>query len=133
MKKLLKALTGLLLCGAMMGSAVASEGYYGAPKELNANSPKFSRVVLTNYTWDTYDSYAEFQPTFSRLKLFLGRSGSGTHQITYDIHYPDTAICLNIVRQFDGVSVYSGCLTSGTISIGPYANNSKLPSVTVTK
>ncbi|MHB1948077.1 MAG: hypothetical protein ACYCQI_08195 [Gammaproteobacteria bacterium] len=133
MKKLLKALTGLLLCGAMAGSVVASEGYYGAPKALNANSPKFSRVVLTNYTWDTYDTYAEFQPTFSHLNLVLGRSGSGRHQITYDIHSPDQVVCLNVVRQFDRVNVYSGCLVSGGINIGPYAANNKLPTVTVTK
>jgi hypothetical protein len=133
MKKLFKTLTSLVFCGAMMGSAVASEGYYGAPKAVSENSPKFSRVVVTNYTGDVYDVYATFLPTDTTLNLPLLNYGRREHQITYHIHYPDNRVCLDVVRQFDGANVYSGCLYSGGVNIGPYAANSKLPTITVTK
>lgn len=126
MKSIKKVLVGLFLAAGLIGSAVASEGYYGTPKvNASANSPQFSRVTVQNTSYDNYTAYAIFQPSGRAINLALGVPGSRMDIINYDINYPDNMVCLSVIRQYDSRLTYSGCVaTSGTIFI-PYMANVK--------
>jgi len=131
-KLFLTALSGLVLAG----SVYASDAYYGLPKHkatASNSSANAGPVVLYNYTYDSYMTYATFKPSNKPMNLPIGPRGSGTDILTYDINYPDYQVCVTVVRDFDHATVFSNCESSGNINIGPYANNgtSHLPIVRV--
>lgn len=127
MQQSLKMLLALLVgTFAITSNVYASQAYYGLPKSVPTNQSKtaaaqYSAVSVRNYTRDTYMSYATFQNS-RPINLMLGAYGSGMDIINYDINYPDTFVCLNVIRNYDGANVYSGCLPSGVVSIGLYAS-----------
>ncbi|MDR3490638.1 MAG: hypothetical protein P4M12_01180 [Gammaproteobacteria bacterium] len=129
MKNITKIISSIVLSTCVMSSAMASQGYYGTPKAKTANAANYSQVVLHNYTPDTYMAYATFQPTGKTQNLPLGASYP-YNTISYDINYPDNQVCLNVVRDFDGATVFNSCLSSGNINVGPYKSG-KTPNVTV--
>ncbi len=141
MNKMITVVGALLLSTSLIGSAVASEAYYGQPKQKLANTKAAasnSQVVLHNYTYGEYTAYATYQPTGKQEQPFyVGPEGSGMDVITYDINYPDHEVCLDVVMHNVGPdhhdeSVYDDCLSYGNANIGPYMTANK-PAVKVVK
>jgi hypothetical protein len=138
MKQLAKLFFAFLVSISLLSTAYASTGYYGSPKKLFTAKSHMAggnngQVVLYNYTSDSYMAYATFKDSNAPLNLALGPAHSGTDIITYDINFPDYAVCIQVVRDFDNAVVYNDCLSDGNIFIGPYAVGSKKPTVRVTK
>lgn len=133
LKSILKITTAIIISTSFIGTAIASSAHYGVPSKALTASAKgtYSSVVLYNYTPYDYTAYAVFQNSGKQLEPFyVGSSGSGMDVITYDIDYPDTKVCLTIVRNIDHASIYEGCSSYGNVKIGPYTLHNK-PSVKV--
>jgi hypothetical protein len=77
----------------------------------------FTRVMLYNYTYDQYSVRSIYQPTGSTYDMYLGPVDSATGSIVYDITFPDYAVCLSVMRNYDGLIVYQGCSSSDNIYI----------------
>jgi hypothetical protein len=135
MKKTTALIGALLLSTSLIGSAFASDAHYGqsTAKKAAVNGANYSQVVLHNYTHDTYMAYATFQPSGKQTNLHVGEFNSGTDVITYDVDYPDSTVCFNVIRDFDGAQVFNSCVNSGNVNIGPYLSANKKPNVQVTK
>jgi hypothetical protein len=105
----------------LISSAVAAgaSAHYGASQP--ANTPRTNipgEVVVTNYTYLYYNVHAVYQPTQYTYDMPLGPDGTGSDTIYYDYDYPDYAICFDI-DDFNGMHVYDGCVSGGTIYIFP--------------
>lgn len=122
MTKIKQLLAGILLSTMAIHSASASDVSYGlknaAAKQLNIPN---SQVLVTNYTYDDYTSYATFMPTHAQWTSYLGPYGTSTYMISYNIMYPDSGVCLYIIRNFDYMPIYNNCLNNGYLDINPYA------------
>ena len=123
MKLISKVITVLFSSTLLISSAVAAgaSAHYGASQPANlprTNIP--GEIVVTNYSYATYNVHAEYQPTLYTSDMPLGPDGTGSDTIYYDFAYPDYAICFDI-DDYYGMHVYGGCVSSGTIYIFPPA------------
>jgi len=128
-----KILGGLLLSMTIVSSAMASSAFYA--NQASANKSAANNLVrLHNYTHDGYMAYATFESSGQTVNLHLDpfSGGSGRDVINYNINSGDYEVCVNVIRDFDGASVFDSCESSGDINIGPYMLGGK-PSVKVTK
>src|SRR3990167_7635500 len=140
----MKLNTKLILALTMIVSAntFASTAYYGLPKQpvvQTANKAALtSYVAVYNYTYDIYTVHAVFLPkgTVVQPDYTLDVYHSPMGIITYQIEYPDTLVCLQVVRNFDHFTVFprdgqNSCLASGNVNIGPYKSANR-PTVAIT-
>jgi len=132
LKQISKIAAALIFGSSFIGVAMASGAHYGLPtKALAASSAtnvkgSFGTVVLYNYTSYDYTAYTTFQPSGKQLpSYYVGTYRSGMDIITFDIDYPDTQVCLDIVRNIDRMEVYKDCSSNGNLNIGPYLLNNK--------
>lgn len=125
--------TFVLGASLLSSTAFATAPYYGKPQQNNAKSVGGNAyVTVYNYTNASYMVNANYQcypgyPCSAPTSLPIYAVGSPYSVITYPINFPDTQVCLFIP------GVYSGCLSSGNLNIGPYRYGTKSPSVNITQ
>lgn len=121
MNKILTILTAAIIGTCAASSALASDAYYGksksVAKQLTAAATSF--VQLDNNTDDEFTVYATYKPTGFSLQKYLGPIGSGKDIITFVINSPDRIVCLDAVRNFDGLDVNIGCYSTGEYALEP--------------
>jgi hypothetical protein len=125
MHKMLKIVASVAVGTVLASSAFAATQavYFDAKTGPAVSAPNYLVATLTNYTNSLYMSYSSNLPSHLSADMPLGRYGSSTSSIQYNIVYPDNVVCMDVVRS-DGYVVWFGCLAGGNYGIYDSAANS---------
>jgi hypothetical protein len=80
-------------------------------------STRDSQVMLINLTHENYMAHSLYRGTGQEYSLPLLAAGTSQDRILYPISYPVYDVCLDVIRQSTGLSIFQDCLAYGTIYI----------------